>query len=70
MDGPVTLMMQNTLLVKKDQAGNQDAKKKRMPKVVRASARKRWAIVRVGRSLGMGRKGRKWRGMGVEEERD
>ncbi|CAD6587091.1 MAG: hypothetical protein ASARMPREDX12_002744 [Alectoria sarmentosa] len=48
MDGPVTLMMQNTLLVKKDQAGNQDAKKKRMLKVVRASARKRGVIVRDG----------------------
>lgn len=41
MEGPVTLIMQKTLLVKKDQAGNQDAKKKRMLKVVRASARRR-----------------------------
>ena len=48
MDGPVTLMMQKTLLVKKDQAGNQDAKKMRMLMVVRVLARRRWRMVRVG----------------------
>lgn len=54
MDGPVTLMMQKTLLVKKDQAGNQDAIKKRMLKVVRASARRRWGSVRGGVGVGCG----------------
>ncbi len=39
MEGPVTLMTQQTLLVRKDQAGNQDAKKKRTPNVVR-----RWGV--------------------------
>lgn len=54
MDDPVTLMMQNTLLVKNDQAGNQDAKKKRMLEVVRASARRRWRIVRAAVAVGWG----------------
>ena len=54
MDGPVTLMMQKTLLVKKDQAGNQDAKKMRMLMVVRVLARRRWRMVRVGVGVGWG----------------
>lgn len=67
MDGPVTLMMQKTLLVKKEKAGNQDAKKKRMLKVVRG----RGEVVGVGGlavgwffGIGvlMGLKRERWRG--------
>lgn len=54
MDGPVTLMMLKTLLVKNDQAGYQDKKKKRTLKVVRASVRRRWVNVRVGVGAGVG----------------
>ena len=50
----MTLMMQKTLLVKKDQAGNQDAKKMRMLMVVRLLARRRWRMVRVGVGVGWG----------------
>lgn len=51
MDGPVTLMMQKTLLVRKEKAGNQDAKKTRTLRVVRA-VRGRGGAVGVGVAVG------------------
>lgn len=57
MDGPVTLMMQKTLLVRKDQAGYQERKKKRMLRVVRKSVlrrRRREGVVRGGLEGGFG----------------
>lgn len=56
IEGPVTLMMQKTLLVTKDQTGNQDAKKTRTLKLVRG--------VRGGGAVGLeggGRRGREGR---------
>lgn len=54
MDCPVTLMMQKTLLVKKDQAGNQDAKKKRTLNALRASALRRRRRIAVAVGIGVG----------------
>lgn len=42
MDGPVTLIMLNTLLWKKEKAGYQDRTKMRTLMVVRTSVGSRW----------------------------